>query len=185
MKGSLMDVAKLRALFSGDRRPVAFVVGGLLLAVAAVAGYVLFFTGSGADPLAGAVVVPGQGQSHATPNGVVTVVPVALAGTRDPFNADGIVVSPSAAPSSSTASATPSPTTSASATGTPFVFKLLDLTATTATVLVNGHPYSPTVGSSFATYFKLYAIFGTNCAGFQYQTQNLALCKGDSTVLTP
>ena len=182
-----MNLTKIRELLAGDRRPMIAVGGGLLLAVVAVAAYVLFFTGNGSDPLAGPVVVPGQGAGNTQAAAPVTVAPVALAGTRDPFNADGIVVAPA------TAATTPTPTPSAtttvgaspSATGTPFVFKLVDLTSTTAAVLVNGHAYTPSVGTTFATYFRLYAIFGTTCAGFQYQSQNLALCKGDSTVLTP
>lgn len=169
-----------------NRRALLAVGGGILFALLAVAGYVLFFSGSGSDAMLGPVSVPGGTHAgSASPSASTSVTPAAV-GTRDPFNAKGIVVQPAvatsaAAPAATTAAPSPSP----KATGTPFVFKLLDLTATTVTVTVNGHSYTPKVGDSFATYFRLYAIFGTTCAGFQYQTQNLALCKGDSTVLTP
>lgn len=188
MSSQMTPTAKRSFLgsISGDRRPMLAVGGAVVVAMLAVAMYVLFFSGSGSDSLSGPVALP---MRTGTPIPTVTpqITAVAVSGTRDPFAITWAVATSQAAPvpaAGSTVAPTvaPSPT----ATGTPFVVKLVALTPTTATVLVNNHSFTPTLLSTFATYFRLYMIFGNTCAGFQYKTsQSVALCVGDSAVLAP
>ncbi|MEI7777923.1 MAG: hypothetical protein WCJ42_00660 [Actinomycetes bacterium] len=169
-----------------DRRPLFAVGGAVALVVVGIALYLLFFAGNSTDSNAmlGPVSLPTHGAS-ASAAPAVTVAPVAVVGTRDPFNAVGVIPAVVATPAPTTAApVAPTPSVSPTNSGTQFVFKLVDLSKTTTTVLVNGHAYTPAVGDQFGTFFRLYAIFGSTCAGFQFGTQNVALCKGDSTVLT-
>lgn len=176
---------------AGGSRGVVLAVLGLAVAVViGLAAYFLLFSGGSEEVAAGPVPPAAPSASapaaSAAPSASApAVVPPTFdenVGT-DPFKPQ--VVAPAPAPSGAAAGTGGS--TTGTTGGTTVTLQLLSV-ADDSSVLdakVDGKPYSGlAVGSSFATYFKVYGIFDGRCAGFLFGDQTVALCEGDTTNLS-
>lgn len=169
-------------------RRTLFVVLGLAFALVVVgAAFFLLFSGGSEEVATGPVT---QGKPSAAPSGqpappvsAPAVVPPTFSDNvgTDPF--EPAVAAPPPAPADS-----PAPSSGASApAGTTVVLGLTQVAdnLTSVNVTVDGVAVNGlTVGKSFASSFKVYAIFNATCAGFLYGDESVALCEGDTATLT-
>jgi hypothetical protein len=145
-----------------------------------VAAYFLFFTGGSSDLPMGKVSLPKAKTVHSAPKSVAKkpaaakVVPATFTGvhSKDPFKP---LVQAPPAPAATAAPAGGGATTPVQ------VVTLTGVGISSATVTVNGSVFKPSVGSSFANYFKLLKMQGTSCATFLYGDESFDLCKGNTT----
>ena len=162
----------------GDRRrTLILVLGGVLLALLG-AGLYLVLSGSGSDSVtetAPQVTKPVANPSTAVqpPAAVQQAAPVPL--VRDPFA--NLPTTPPAGGGSATAA-----TGAAAPQSTARTLTLISVNAAapSAVFTVDGKNYAVKTGGSFATNFRLYALFGATCAGVLYGDQNIAICTGDA-----
>jgi hypothetical protein len=176
---------------AGGSRGVLLAVLGLAVAVViGLAAYFLLFSGGSEEVASGPVTSPAPSASTApsTAPSASAPAPAAVPPTfdenvgTDPFKAQ--VVAPAPEPSGAAAGTAASTGTTS---GTVVQLQLLSV-ADDSSVLdaqVDGTPYKGlAVGSSFATYFKVYGIFDGRCAGFLFGDQTVALCEGDTANLS-
>jgi len=157
------------------RRTLIFVLGGVLLALLGV-GLYLVLSGSGSDTAttsAPQAAKPAVNPSVAVPPPAAVRQAAPAPVVRDPFAS-----LPTAAGSGATAAA-PGATVPKS---TAHALTLISVNAAgpSAVFTVDGKNYAVKTGGLFATNFRLYALFGTTCAGVLYGDQNIAICAGDA-----
>lgn len=162
-----------------SRRPLIIAAVGAVL-VAALAGvyFLLLAPSSSSDDL-GLVVPARQPAANAAPapaQDAVIADPGVTIG-RNPFapvkagssQVDAPTISVPAAPQDASGGVT---------------LEMVSLDPTSATVKIDGKSYTAKVGETFASDFKVYGIFGTQCAGLLFGTQSVPLCVGDVRTLT-
>ena len=162
-----------------SRRPLIIAVVGAVI-VAVLAGvYFLFLAPSSSSEDLGLVVPARQPAANAAPALVPDAV-VADPGVtigRNPFAPVKAGSSQVDAPTISVPAAPP-------AASGGVTLEMVSLDPTSATVKVDGTSYTAKVGYTFASYFKVYGIFGTQCAGVSFCTQVVPLCVGDVRTLS-
>lgn len=164
---------------------IGAVAGALALLVAA---YFLFFTGGSSDQALGQGPLPLPKAKAAAPKApaaskpVAKAVPATFAGVHatDPFKP---LYDPPPAPAATAAPGSVPPGAPGAAPGAaPVQIVTLNAVGTKSVLVdVNGTSYSPKVGTSFATFFKLERLQGPNCATFLYGDESFDLCKGSTT----
>lgn len=162
-----------------SRRPLIIAAVGAVV-VAALAGvYFLFLAPSSSGEDLGLVVPARQPAANAAPapapDAVVADPGVTIG--RNPF-------APVKAGSSQVDAPTISIPAAPQAASGGVTLEMVSLDPTSATVKVDGTSYTAKVGETFASDFKVYGIFGTQCAGVLFGTQSVPLCVGDVRTLT-
>jgi hypothetical protein len=173
---------------SDNKRAKLLVIGAGVLAVLAAAAYFLFFAGGEAEPTPAAAPKPAAAPPAAEAPAAPVVPPVfnGTAGT-DPFKP--LVTEPEPAPEAAAGTATSGTgdTTTGTTSGTSQQLAVVSVTDdnTRVSVSVDGTAYPDlAVGQTFATFYKVYGIFGGTCAGFLYGDQSLGGCVGDTVTVT-
>lgn len=182
-----------------DRRKLLMIVGGAAAVVVVGLLAFLFLGGSGGDDEGGLVTpAPRSAPVAEAPAPVAEApAPAAFDGDlgRDPFapiyepaaaepEAEAVAAGTTGGTGGATAGGAATDTTTG--TGTPVTVKLVGVKADGATVNVDGTKYEATVnGETFATSFRLYSVFGEECAGLLFGDESVVLCKGDVRTLTP
>ena len=162
-----------------NRRALVIAVAGAVLLALVAAVYFLLLAPSSSNEDLGLVVPARQPAANAQPTPASSAV-VADPGVtigRNPFapvkagsaQVDAPTVTVPAAPQAATSGVT---------------LEMVALNPTAVTVKVDGKSYTAKVGETFATDFKVYGIFGTQCAGVLFGTQSVPLCVGDVRTLS-
>ena len=178
---------------NASRRPwlkLVLILGGIVVAL--IAGWFVFgaLFGSGASPNSEGLVVPAsqRGAAPATAPAAPGVPQAANDSATSSAAAVGRNPFAPVVPGKSSADPVPQPTVAAvvsqSAAASAITVQMVSLTPTSATLTVAGKSYTATVGQTFATDFKVYGIFGTQCAGVLFGTQSVPLCIGDVRTLS-
>jgi hypothetical protein len=178
-----------------SKRPLLLVAAAAAVAVVGVLAWFLL-AGSGSDveegPVAAAPKPAAAAPAEAGPD--QPAPPAQFDGElgRDPF-APVYEPLPDAAPGAAAgAPAAPAgvapvvPAAPAGGSATQVQVSVKEVSATGATVTVDGTEYKAAVGGeTFANAFRVYATFDNACAGLLFGDESLVMCKGDTRSLTP
>jgi hypothetical protein len=173
----------------GNRRAKLLVIAAGGLAVLLAAFYFLFVAGGDPAPVPAAAPKPNPAEQPAAPPAAEQPAAPPVfngdAGT-DPF--DPLVTKPAPSTEGSQGSGTGDGTaTGTTGSGTSQVLAVTAVSPdnTTVSVTVDGQAYAGlTVGQTFASFYKVYGIFGGTCAGFLYGDSSLGGCVGDTVTVT-
>jgi hypothetical protein len=173
---------------SGNRRAKLLVVAAGALTVLLAAFYFLFVAGGDPAPVPAAAPKPNPAEQVPPPAAEVPAAPPVFTGDAgtDPF--DPLVTKPAPTTEGSQGTGTTdggATTGTTGGTGQQLAVTAVSPDNTTVSVTVDGQAYNGlTVGQDFATFYKVYGIFGGTCAGFLYGDSSIGGCVGDTVTVT-
>ena len=162
------------------RRTLIVALGGALVALLVVGLYLVISSGKSdsdttTSPQSSSATAANAKPGAAAPAPVVQVAPVPVVG-RDPF----ANLPTAAAPVTGGSTTGSGSSTSTAAPVHALTLVSVSAPGQSAVFTVDGKRYAVKTGAAFATDFRLYALFGTTCAGVLYGDQNVAICAGDA-----
>ena len=175
---------------SGGSRKALLAIGGAVGALVVGAGAFLLLTGSGSGgdtpSAASAPQTVAAAPAPAPSSTPLTTIKTVSVTARDPFAP--LFPSPKPTPAAAApATVTPAqgPTAAPAGPKVTLSVSVVNPTAQTATVSVDGVKYPVTIGKVFAKTFVLYSVFNGQCVGILYGDQSVPVCTTSPATVSP